>query len=353
MRRFGTFLIGCIIGLAPVSADELKIASWNIANLGEPGSSLRGYERSDADYDEIAAIIQSLDADVIALQEIGSIPAAQRILGDDYQVHFETRCLENEQQCLGFVEDIYTAIAVRNSISKQANVFYVDELAIDHEDACGEKRAVRGGVGVRLDVAGTQTWIPSLHLKATCKDDRIEDGTEQDCATQRKQFELLADWVAARPEGDAVVLAGDFNRKLLNSADSIRNEVFIAADADTRFLPVAQRQCWADHQYDFSALAQEARDNNPKFEQQGLRPWIYQPKSNAEIDFFILSGLDEALIGEVEQVRFGDATRFFGTGDAIEDCDGKIVAFDDGERALTFGNAFPSDHCPIVLNLKP
>ncbi len=68
----------CATGLL---ADTLTVASWNIANLGAPGTELRGYDRTDEDYHRIGEIIAELDADVIAFQEIGSVAALQAVLG--------------------------------------------------------------------------------------------------------------------------------------------------------------------------------------------------------------------------------------------------------------------------------
>ena len=71
--------------LTHASAADLRIASWNIANLAsQPNQALRGHARSAEVYEHIKSVIGSLDADIIALQEIGSIPGAERVLGPDY-----------------------------------------------------------------------------------------------------------------------------------------------------------------------------------------------------------------------------------------------------------------------------
>lgn len=357
MNFISTFFVTFLVGMtATVShAEEITVASWNIANLAAPGGDLRGYARDDADYDELSEIITSLNADIIALQEIGSIPAAQRVLGPGYEIYFESRCLNNEKQCQSDANDIYTAIAYRNELKDKVQVFQIDALAIEHKDRCDVVRSVRGGVGAKININGTTAWIPSLHLKATCKDDQIEPGTERDCKTQRKQFEILAQWVKDLPQDDAVILAGDFNRKLLKSSDSIRKDIFLAADSDTAFLPAdtSKRTCWANHQYDFGELTQQAHANNPKFKEQSLKPWIYKPRSNAEIDFFVVQGLEASRIQSTRQIPFGERTKFTDPGHAIEDCKGNIVSFGDGDnRALTFGKALPSDHCPIVITVR-
>ena len=49
-------------------AEPFTVASWNIANLGAPGSELRGFDRDADDYTRIREIISSIDADVVAAE---------------------------------------------------------------------------------------------------------------------------------------------------------------------------------------------------------------------------------------------------------------------------------------------
>ncbi|MER8479731.1 MULTISPECIES: endonuclease/exonuclease/phosphatase family protein [unclassified Mesorhizobium] len=209
-------------------ADELRIASWNIANLASgPGVDLRGQTRTQDDYDYLRNQVRILGADIIALQEIGSLPGARAVLGDGYEITFETRCTAHETRCLSDHDDIYTAIAYRKGLAGRVEIFQIDSLGIDHADECGVTRPVRGGVCVKLDIGWQMTWIPSVHMKASCKDDIIEEGAEDDCRTQRAQYEELAKWIKSRPEGEAVIVTGDMNRTLLKPPDSVRKEIFL------------------------------------------------------------------------------------------------------------------------------
>lgn len=350
MRLAGS-IAAILMAFVPAGAEELRIANWNIANLASgPGVPLRGYVRPEADYDAIADQIRILRPDIVALQEIGSLPAAQRILGEGWRIAFETRCMANARKCEADSDDIYTAIAWRDGLAERAAVFQVDGLAVNHTDECGVTRPVRGGVGVRLDIGGKPTWILSVHMKATCKDDRIEPGTEDDCATQKEQFRILKEWIDARPAGDATILAGDFNRKLLTAKDSVRNEIFGPLGDKVQFLPDARsRTCWRTHKFDFKALQEEARKNNPAFDAAGVRPRIYSPVNNFGIDFFVVINASPQWRLASDQVETDGLYRFEKPGPTITKCDGSILA--DGGQALTFGQAYPSDHCPLLLSI--
>ncbi|MEL7106273.1 MAG: endonuclease/exonuclease/phosphatase family protein [Pseudomonadota bacterium] len=351
MKSLNLAAVFCAIS-SLAQAEKLTVASWNIANLGEPGKELRGYDRVSDDYPEIMGVIASLGADVIAFQEIGSKAALMAVLPDGYSFQFETRCLENSTNCMNDADDIYNAIAVREELD--FSFFQIDELAIEHQNECGDTpRKVRGGVGVDLMFEGQRYLIPSLHLKATCKDNSVEDGTADDCATQRAQVEILREWMDRQPSDATLVLAGDFNRKLLNENDLIRTD-FFADIEQSQFLPDGSgRSCWGSFQFDFGALADEARANNPAFDAEDATPWMFTPTSNREIDFFVLKNVAAGTTLTSVQVEMPmDSLVFRDAGGALEQCDGSLRKFSEGDdRVLTFAEAYPSDHCPIVLSL--
>lgn len=332
-------------------AADLTVVSWNIANLAAPGQALRGYDRTDNEYDELKKQIEEMNADVVAFQEIGSIKGLEAILPKAYTYQFESRCYVNKHQCKDDADDIYTAIAIKSDISH--SFFQINQLAIEHQNECGDTpRKVRGAVGVDVTINGTRYLIPSLHVKATCKDNSVEDGTADDCATQREQISRLRKWMDSQPEDTAIILAGDFNRKLLEPSDKIRKE-FFSSLTDGSFLPnKSTRACWADFDFKFSDLAAQARKNNSKFDTEGATPWMFTPKSNHEIDFFVLEGVPSGKNISAEQLRMSGTYAFRDPGHALEQCDGSLRKFsEEDNRVLTFAEAYPSDHCPIFLSI--
>ena len=332
---------------------EVKIVSWNIANLASgPDVDLRGQIRSEDDYEYLRAKLAEIDADVVALQEIGSIPAAKRILGDEYEVVFESRCIQNPSACMADNDDIYTAIAYRIGLPQFEGTFQIDELAIDHTDECVETHSVRGGVGVMLTIGGRNAWVPSLHIKSACKDNTEEDGTDDDCATQKKQYDILVDWISARPDGDFVILAGDMNRKLLTLSDNIRKDVFELHFPMVQFLPVKEgRMCWAESTVNFADVTEEVGLSNPEFKDQGMTPKIYEPRYNSEVDFFVVIDPLNQTNFRSSQVQLDGDMRVTGPFATLLTCEKKIKPL-YGKTAWAFGKVYPTDHCPIVLNIE-
>ena len=350
--RFPALVVWFVFCGTAFAADTLRIASWNITNLASgPDTALRGHERTNEDYEVIAGVIASLDADVIALQEIGSVPGAMRVLGPDYDVWFETRCLVNAAGCMADNDDIYTAIAVRKSLSDGVEVFQIDQLAIEHDDECASPpRKVRGAVGVKLIFDGRTYWIPSVHLKSGCNMGRANSAdTEDDCFTLKRQLALLKEWIKGIPESETVIFAGDFNLRFLRVSEPILNDL----EPELLFLPPSEeRQCWADYHFDFKALQVEARANNPTAFSGDLNPRIYTPKQFGPLDYFIVANADENTSVTSEMIELPNHYDFRDPGPTLEHCDGTAKAFPGSNRVLTFGRANPSDHCPIAMTLS-
>jgi hypothetical protein len=64
MKNLAAAVAIALLHIMPTSAENLRVASWNIANLAsQPEQALRGHARSAEVYAHINSIISSLDAD--------------------------------------------------------------------------------------------------------------------------------------------------------------------------------------------------------------------------------------------------------------------------------------------------
>ena len=359
MIRFFVMIVSLVLSF-PTSAlaDSLKIVSWNLANLAEgPNVPLRGQVRTEADYAAIRRLIQRLAPDVIALQEIGSKKGPRLVLGDAYDIVFESRCETNAKQCEADVDDIFTAIAYRKRLARAITPFQIESLAVLHQDCPTEPaRQVRGGVGIKLK-RGRKTYaIPSLHLKASCKKNSAENDadTQDDCATQAKQIDLLIAWMNAPEQRDNVlIMAGDFNRELVSRTDHVRAKL-TKAISGLRFEPTGPRKCWTDGSLTddaIRAIEAKAREKFPEIGQAGGHPVAYTPKGNQKIDYFVIRGLGRRTKLVAQQVLMGRAQHLDEVDDYLKTCPPeKPLKFPDN-GVLVFSPAAPSDHCPIALTI--
>jgi len=80
-----------------------------------------------------------------------------------------------------------------------------------------------------------------------------------------------------------------------------------------------------------------------------VTPRIYSAAGNSAIDFFVVIKAGARMCLPSNQVETDGLYRFEKPGETLTKCDGTILA--DRGRALTFGQAYPSDHCPILLSV--
>ena len=195
---------------SPVGAVEaVRLGTWNINNLnettGEPLRS-RAPARHDSDYALLRKYREQMDADVIALQEMGSPRAATSIFPEDeYELIFSGRYDSAKEP------DIYTAIAVRRSKVRIIQSGDYEELAVRHDP---DMRLTRRGIQALLEADDQRFWFLALHLKSGCHGSSLRPAKDEDCITLAKQIEPLERWIDEKEAtGLPVIVAGDFNRR--------------------------------------------------------------------------------------------------------------------------------------------
>lgn len=221
-RTFSTLLVGmlataCAATPDAPSNDGLTIVAWNLEHLAEAdGSGCRS--RTAADYEALARFAQSLDADVVAFQEVESAAAAQRVFpADAYTIVIEERpgTTNSKPPCYGSPELRLNRQAVGFAIRKS--------LAFDrHPDLTALQVGdpnLRSGVDVTLKPDGqAPIRLLAVHLKSGC----AGGGSSAACDTLQRQAEVLVDWSEARgSEGSQFALLGDFNRRLALPSDGV------------------------------------------------------------------------------------------------------------------------------------
>jgi endonuclease/exonuclease/phosphatase family metal-dependent hydrolase len=287
MRRILALLLTLLA--APAAAQEVKLATWNIAWLtlkpaGHPDLPRDLAMRAPEDLQRIAAYAARLDADIVALQEIDGAPAAARIFDPArYAIHLTD---ETDVQRPGF--------AIRRTLRFTANPDLV-ELDI----RAGARRSLRRGADVTVHLPGGDLRLLAVHLDAGCREDAFGPAARPDCAGLERQARILAGWIAARSrEGVAFALLGDFNRRMGEGDDVLR----LLTEPAPLARPTAglSSPCWAD--------------------QRGGRPFVSHLLLGGAARGWLVPGSFAVLVYAERERRFRDLI---------------------------------SDHCPLSIRLRP
>ncbi len=281
-------LTACQIS-TPVPAEQapVRLAAWNIEHL----TAVNGAgcaPRDEAALDLVAAYIDRVDAGIWLLQEVDGEAALARVFGEGWIFHVEAREAAGEYPLCRGREDgsrlraQNTAIAVRDGIAHER---LPDLTALD---LTGERRT-RYGVGISLP-GPVPTDILNVHLASGC----AAGDTAQSCPALFGQAGVLETWVDERSAaGRAVIVGGDFNRRLEVEGDPVWASL---NDGDPAGLHIAGA---------------------------GTGP-ACNPRYTEFIDFLVLNDLARAR--KVEG-SFRETT------------------YDTPER--------PSDHCPVSISIRP
>lgn len=201
-------------GLNPGAA--ITLATWNMEHLAERnGSGCR--PRTDADYAAMQAYVDGLGADIIAIQEIESQAAAERVFDPAiYTVVIEDRIgTDRGGECRGqaglTINAQRTGFAIRKGVPFERQPDFTAIQVGNPDLRSGVDLVVRprGGEPIRL---------LSVHLKSGCSSgDRNEA-----CPVLFQQVPVMEQWIDQRAdEGVRFAILGDFNRRLSMPADSV------------------------------------------------------------------------------------------------------------------------------------
>jgi endonuclease/exonuclease/phosphatase family metal-dependent hydrolase len=201
---------------SPSRQGTLTLASWNIEHLAERnGSGCR--PRTEADYAAMRAYVKTLDADVVAFQEVESKAAAERVFSPaQWTVVIEERTARARGgACRGeqglTINAQRTGFAIRNGLPFERQPDYT-ALQLGNRD-------LRSGVDVIVRPPGGEPMrLLSVHLKSGCN----SGNTREACPVLFRQVPVMEAWIDDRAgEGMRFAVLGDFNRRLAMPADAV------------------------------------------------------------------------------------------------------------------------------------
>ncbi|CAK1812391.1 Metal-dependent hydrolase [Vibrio crassostreae] len=222
MKRLRNWImLGCVLS-SHAFAVPLTISSWNIEWLSTNEAVNKfSAQRDQADFNKLEEYFQSLDADVVAFQEVDDLNAIQRVAGDQYKILMSDRALpENSNRQFKEVNQ-YTGFAVRKGIT-------LTDYA-DFPLESGSNSKLRFASYVVVETNSKPIHMLSVHLKAGC---RVAYKSNRDCSRLKDQAQQLNKWIQQRErKGQDYAILGDFNHNLSYSRDWMWKDLTENTDA--------------------------------------------------------------------------------------------------------------------------
>ena len=208
--------------LAPyLSAQEVRVASWNIEHLAEH-NKVGCVPRSTLDYEKLRNFSELLNADVIALQEVENTAAVERVFPkSEWNIVLSDRPNSRSYNCRGNDQESTqqrVAVVLRKGIKYQ-NKGSFEELGLKME-------GLRYGVVVEIFGDRDTINLLALHLKSGCFVDDYSTSKLRACEVLGTQIETLDDWIENSIRGNKkFIVLGDFNSRLTRENSMFWNKL--------------------------------------------------------------------------------------------------------------------------------
>lgn len=215
-----------------INVDELTLATWNIEHLSFP-TEMGCKPRGQAEINEMKAYVNSVDADIFALQEVASVEAVQQVFAaDKWQIIVSGRAPSQAYTCResgNLSTQQKVAFAIRHHVPISASKNY-PELALGRE-------GLRYGLSVTIATPQGETEILNLHLKSGCFVDNYTRADSKACEVVAKQAPILDAWIEAKElSQQPYIILGDFNHRLSAPYNQLTQTLFTNSDASVSTL---------------------------------------------------------------------------------------------------------------------
>ena len=228
MRPWCLAVVLILFTAQALQAAELKIATWNLNWLTSRTTGLPSdvKPRQPDDFDRLRGYAEELNADLVAIEEVDNAETARRVFPTTaYSIHMSR---DRVRQRVG--------IAVRRGLAYDVNPD-VTAIALD------PTAHLRSGVDITLHPGSGSLRVLAVHLKQGCQYLAFGRSPRTTCVTLMSQFDIVAQWIAARrDEGMPFLVLGDFNRALDKKDPFIR--AITAPTPLTRATEGFSSPCW-------------------------------------------------------------------------------------------------------------
>ena len=193
-----------------LGSGTLRVVTWNVEHLAFPITD-GCRSRTKAEIRALRSYAQDLEADIVALQEVGSIEALGQVFPpSDWQLFLSQRpdsetyeCRESGRQST----QQKVAFAVQNDIEVLGETDFT-ALGLDNP-------GLRHGMELTVSTPLGEMDILNVHMKSGCFKDDFSRSDSEACQTFARQAPILDDWIEAKErEKTPYLVVGDFNHRL-------------------------------------------------------------------------------------------------------------------------------------------
>ncbi|GHF01894.1 HAD family acid phosphatase [Thalassotalea profundi] len=210
----------------PNKPEGLVVATWNTEHLAFPISD-GCRARTETETIQLKQYAKSLNADIVALQEVASTKAVELLFPkSEWNIIMSERADSQTYDCRktgAKSTQQKVAFAVRKNI---------EILNTQAFDALGLQRpGLRYGLELTVDSPfGTMTLL-NVHLKSGCFVDNYSRADSDACKTFAQQAPLLDKWAENKEQtGMPYMILGDFNHRLSASYNHLTRQLSVNAN---------------------------------------------------------------------------------------------------------------------------
>jgi len=243
-----------------IESAELTIATWNTEHLAFPLSD-GCRARSEEESLKLKAYAKSLNADIVALQEVGSVEAVETLFPkNEWKVVMSTRPDSKSYDCRNSgakSTQQKVAFAVRKDV-KILNTKAFNALGLN-------RNGLRYGLELTVESALGPMTLLNVHMKSGCFVDNYSRSDSDACQTFAKQAPILDKWVEQKEKtGMPYIILGDFNHRLSAPYNHLRRQLSTNSDNSVSSLEHLSADIIGCHPYYPAPIDHILAGNMPK-----------------------------------------------------------------------------------------
>lgn len=263
-------LIGVIFlqaGLVTTAHASLKVATWNVEHLAYP-SDTGCNPRTEAQIAQLREYADSLEADIIGLQEVASKKAAHQLFPEsDWQIIMSPRKDSEPFECResGFTSTQQkVAFAIRKNLSVNESRG-ISEFGLD-------RPGLRYGLEIEVTTPQASITLLNLHMKSGCFVDNYTRRDSDACLTFAKQAPLLDEWIDEQEAtNQPYIIMGDFNHRLTAPYNHLTRQIMRDDNGNRNSLISTHAETIGCHPYYPAPIDLVFAGNMP------AQSWVFEP----------------------------------------------------------------------------